>query len=168
MLGRVMINWNGVVYSIVLNFLLQPVTQRGSWQMVEVGVRKFSVECFPGASVVNSLHICIKMCILSCFSHVQLSVTLWTVACQTPLSVGFSRKEYWSGLPSPPPGDGTCISYISCIGRQVLYHWHHLGSPSLKGTRMFFWILKFPQSSGYCYPSEQKPLKYGTETDWKK
>ena len=31
--------------------------------------------------------------------------TPWTVACQGPLSVGFSRQEYWSGLPFPPPGD---------------------------------------------------------------
>ena len=30
---------------------------------------------------------------------------LWTVACQAPLSMGFSRHEYWSGLPCPPPGD---------------------------------------------------------------
>ena len=33
------------------------------------------------------------------------SETLWTVACQAPLSMGFSRQEYWSGLPFPPPGD---------------------------------------------------------------
>ena len=39
------------------------------------------------------------------FSCVQLFVTLWTVADQAPLSVGFSRPEYWSGLPCPPPGD---------------------------------------------------------------
>jgi len=32
-------------------------------------------------------------------------VTLWTVACQAPLSLGFFRQEYWSGLPDPPPGD---------------------------------------------------------------
>ena len=31
--------------------------------------------------------------------------TPWTVAHQTPLSMGFSRQEYWSGLPCPPPGD---------------------------------------------------------------
>ena len=43
-------------------------------------------------------------CMLSCCSHVQLFVTLWTVA-QTPLSMGFSRHKYWSGLPCPPPGD---------------------------------------------------------------
>ena len=41
---------------------------------------------------------------ISCFSCVQLFVTLWTVACQAPLSMGFSRQEYWSGLPYPPTG----------------------------------------------------------------
>ena len=43
-------------------------------------------------------------CELSCFSPVQLCAILRTVACQAPLSVGFSRQEYWSGLPCPPPG----------------------------------------------------------------
>ena len=38
------------------------------------------------------------------FSHVRLSETLWIIACQAPLSMGFSRQEYWSGLPCPPPG----------------------------------------------------------------
>ena len=47
----------------------------------------------------------IVMCVLSCFSHVQLCETLWAVAHQAPLSMRFSRKEYWSGLPCPPPGD---------------------------------------------------------------
>ena len=42
---------------------------------------------------------------LSRFSCVQLFVTLWTVACQAPLSMVFSRQEHWSGLPCPPPGD---------------------------------------------------------------
>ena len=44
------------------------------------------------------------MCALSCFSRVWLFVMLWTVACQAPLSMGFSRQEYWSGLPFPLPG----------------------------------------------------------------
>ena len=43
-------------------------------------------------------------CMLSCFSHAQFFATLWTIACRAPLSVGFSRQEYWSGLPCPPPG----------------------------------------------------------------
>ena len=38
-------------------------------------------------------------------SHVQLFATPWTVAYQVPLSMGFSRQEYWSGLPFPSPGD---------------------------------------------------------------
>ena len=38
-------------------------------------------------------------------SHVRLFATPWTVACQAPQSMGFSRKEYWSGLPFPSPGD---------------------------------------------------------------
>ena len=42
---------------------------------------------------------------LSCFSHVQLFVTLWTVASEASLSMGFSRQESWSGLPCPPPED---------------------------------------------------------------
>ena len=42
---------------------------------------------------------------LSCFRHVRLFETLWTVAHQAPLSTGFSRQEYWSRLPCPPPGD---------------------------------------------------------------
>ena len=41
---------------------------------------------------------------LSCFSCVRLFVSLWAVACQAPLSMGFSRERYLSGLPCPSPG----------------------------------------------------------------
>ena len=44
-------------------------------------------------------HVCVQL-----LSHVQLSVTPWTVAHQAPLSMGFSRREYGSGLPFPSPG----------------------------------------------------------------
>ena len=47
----------------------------------------------------------IHACVLSHFSRVQLFATLWTIAHQTPLSMGFSGQEEWSGLPCPPPGD---------------------------------------------------------------
>ena len=42
---------------------------------------------------------------LSCLTHARLFVTLWTVAHQPPLCMGFSRQEYWSEFPSPAPGD---------------------------------------------------------------
>ena len=50
--------------------------------------------------------------------------------------MGFSRQEYWSGFPCLPPGDLPNpgiepVSHVSCIGRQVLYHLRHLGSPCL-------------------------------------
>ena len=44
-------------------------------------------------------------CMLSHFSHIGLFETLWTVACQASLSMGFSRQKYWNGLPYLPPGD---------------------------------------------------------------
>ena len=59
--------------------------------------------------------------VLSCFSNVQHCATLWTVTCQAPLFVGFSRQEYWSGLPGPPPEDppnpgiDLVFHYVSCI-----------------------------------------------------
>ena len=46
-----------------------------------------------------------RTCLLSRFGRVRLFVAPWTVACQVPLSMGFSRQEYWSGLPFPSLGD---------------------------------------------------------------
>ena len=64
------------------------------------------------------------VCVLS---HVQLFATPWTVTHQAPLSIEFSRQEYWSRLPFSPQGDLTDpgiepASCVSCIGRQILYH----------------------------------------------
>ena len=75
----------------------------------------------------NHMYLIIYTCILSCFSCVQLFSTLWTEACQAPLSMGFSRQESWSGLPCPPSGDLLDpgikpTSLTSCIDRWVLYH----------------------------------------------
>ena len=75
-------------------------------------------EIFPNSCV----------CVLSCFSHVQVCVTLWTVAGQAPLSIGFSMQKYWSVLPCPPPVDladpgiePTSIT-STCTRKWVLYH----------------------------------------------
>ena len=50
------------------------------------------------------LCVWVCVCVRSCFSHVQLFVTLWIIARQAPLSMGFSRQQYWSGFPCPSPG----------------------------------------------------------------
>ena len=76
----------------------------------------------------------LPLCVLSHFNHGWLFVTPWTVAHQAPLSMVFSRQEHWSGLPFPSlgdladPGIEPMSVNISCIGRQVLYHYRQLGS----------------------------------------
>ena len=54
-------------------------------------------------------------------SRVQLFVTRWTVASQAPLTVGFSRQEYWSELPFPPPGDLSDPGIELCILRLLCW-----------------------------------------------
>ena len=49
-------------------------------------------------------YVCLCVCVQS-LSRVQLFVTPWTEVSQAPLSMRFSKQEYWSGLPFPPPGD---------------------------------------------------------------
>ena len=75
---------------------------------------------------------CIFM--LSHFSRVQLSETLWTVARQAPLSMEFSRQEYWSGLPFPPPSifltQGWNLSLLPISARS----WDQVGT----NTHLFY------------------------------
>ena len=65
------------------------------WKTYVTEFRRYWVVCV----VFDCGFICAQS-----FSHVQLSATPWKVARQTPLSMGFSRQEYWSGLPFPSPG----------------------------------------------------------------
>ena len=82
------------------------------------------------------------VCVLSHFSRVWLFVNLWTVTHQASLSMGISKQEFWKRLPCPSPGDLLdpgikLVSHVSCIGKQILYHWSHLGSPWLKVINPF-------------------------------
>ena len=92
------------------------------------------------------LHTCsldlLAGCVLSHFSRVWLFATLRAVPCQAPLSMGFSRQEYWSGLLCPPPGNlpdpgiEFKLSYFSCIGdlweaHRSPYHYNIVPSKSL-------------------------------------
>ena len=62
-------------------------------------------------------------------SRALLLATPWTAAYQAPPSMGFSRREYWSGVPFPSPGDlpdpgiKPRVACVSCIGSQILYPW---------------------------------------------
>ena len=83
-----------------------------------------------------SLISVITGCELSYFSWVQLFETPWTLACQVPQSMGFSRQEYWHGLPFPPLGDPPDsglkpMSLTSPVlaGGFFTTNEHHLGSP---------------------------------------
>ena len=100
---------------------------------------------------------------LTRFSCVWLCVTLWTVAHHAPLSMGFSRQEYWNELACPPPGDlphpriKPVSLFVSCISRRVLYQEHHIGSLE--------WIYNAPNHTGqkskltWCVP-ECVPLGF--------
>ena len=79
-------------------------------------------------SCIMQLSVKVKVRLLS---HVQLFATLWTAAHQAPPSMGFSRQEYWSGVPLPSPGDlpypGIEPGLPHC--RQTLYPLSLQGSP---------------------------------------
>ena len=68
---------------------------------------------------------------LSCFSHVWIFATLWTIAFQVPLSTGFSRQEYWSELPFPSLGvlPDPGIKLISALFLAYSLPLSHLGLP---------------------------------------
>ena len=74
--------------------------------------------------------VCVCVCVWVAWSYLTLC-TPRTVAHQAPLSMGFSRQGYWSGLPCPPPGDppnqGLKPGVPHC--RRILYHLSHQGSP---------------------------------------
>ena len=81
----------------------------------------------PFPSLNFSVPVCkTGLCCAKTLSHVRVFTTPWTVAHQAPLSLGFSRQEYWSGLLCPPPGDlpvpaiKPSVSYVSCTGRRFL------------------------------------------------
>ena len=86
--------------------------------MTVPGISKFLVRV--------KLPLLLPPLLLRRFSRVRLFATLWTIAQLVSSVHGILQARI---LNRPNPGDCTCISYISCIARQVLYHESHLGSP---------------------------------------
>ena len=99
---------------------------------------------------------------LSHFSHVRLFATPWTVACQAPMSMGFFRQEYWSGLPCPPPGDlpdpeiNPCLLHLlHCRG--ILHRWQRRKPKNSCGKLQFHWTIwtsfsnSFHFTLSWCY-----------------
>ena len=93
-------------------------------------------------------------------------VSPWTVAHQAPLSLGFPRKEYWSGLPFPPPGDhpDQGSKRIFCIGRWNLYCWATREAPILTylwhtEVRQWFFYVFMLQSS---WSHQNSTVYFGT------
>ena len=99
------------------------------------------------------------VCVVSHFSPVRFLVTLWTVALQAALSMGFSRQEYWSGLPRPPPGDLpdrgiepmslvypslTDSFYIPGTTRTTSTTWE---APWFRGVSINIWIVVYVKKS---------------------
>ena len=77
------------------------------------------------------------------FTCVQLCVTLWTITHQARLSMGFSKQEYWSGLPCPPSGDppNPGMEHTPLMS-SVLYTKRPMGSPSLHLELQIHWSYK--------------------------
>ena len=74
-----------------------------------------------GMDKEDGVHVYNGIPCLCLLSGVQVFVTPWTVAHQTPLSMEFFRHEYWSGLPLPPPGDlpNTRIEFTSSVALEL-------------------------------------------------
>ena len=101
-----------------LSKLWELVKEREVWHAVVHGVTKWHdwVTEQQLESKILVTQLCPTLCDpMGCVAH------------QSPLSLGFPRQEYWSGLPCPPPGSLPDpgiepVSHVSCTGRWVLYH----------------------------------------------
>ena len=108
-----------------------------------------------GSKILHADHGAVCACVQS-LSRIRLSVSLWTVVHQTPLSMGFSRQKYWSGLPFPSPGDlpdpgiesGSSTSQADALPSEPQ------GSPSVWQIKSIFTALKC-----FCTPLTHHPTK---------
>ena len=99
------------------------LTQRLNPRLMSPSLQVGSLPLVPPTKPVIVLYILVYMCMLSHSVVSDPFATLRTVAHQAPLSMGFSRQEYWSGFPIPPP-----FAYIFCNKSIFSYvYWKNLG-----------------------------------------
>ena len=108
--GKLDSQWRPIVW-------LRELKSRALWQPRRLGLRERWEEGWRAREEIyvylQLIHADIwqkptqycKAIVLSHFSHFRFFVTPWTAECQAPLSMGFPRQEYWSGVPFPSPGD---------------------------------------------------------------
>ncbi|XP_070334276.1 protein FAM169B isoform X2 [Odocoileus virginianus] len=102
------ISWpiSPAMYQVCRKFLAAHPAERGRlWEVEPPGAWGQRGNIWLKVQLQQSRQADFHMLLLGPFRRVRLFATLWTAACQAPLSMGFSRQEYQSGLPFPPPGD---------------------------------------------------------------
>ena len=104
---------------------------------------------------------------LSHFSHIQLFAAPWTVAHQTPLSIKFSRQEYWSGLPFSPPGNLTCVSsLLSPASAGRFFTASNTWKAQLWDTYLHFEMEEFESEAGKQLPKTVSELQMWFHAEW--
>ena len=126
-LFEVLCPWDSPGKNIELgcHFLLQVIFLTQGLNLLLLHLLHWQADSLPLRHLGSHCLVCV--CVLVAQSCLSLCDPM-DCSFQAPLSMGFSRKVYWSGLPFSPLGDHPCprdqnhVSYISCIGRWVLYH----------------------------------------------
>ena len=114
------------------------------------GMMRWSVFCmqYETLSLGSQRVLDHGMCMLSCFGHARLFVTPWTVSPPGSSVHGIFQMRIleWVVMPSSRgyfwPRDRTLVSYVSCVGKQFLYHWAHLRSHVIHSTETTMFLIK--------------------------
>ena len=146
-----MAEWYSIVHmchiflSIHLLMDISVVSMSCQWCCSEHWGASIFLNCFLRFSFLTFKWFLKHGCMLSCFSLVRLFVTLWMVARQLPFSMGFSRQEYWSGLPTLL--QGIFPTWGSSLHPLHLLHWQ---ADSLPTSTTWEALLRHIRSLSYA------------------